>query len=524
MKTRFWQRKKADVTAKPAAKFEAVSAIRDVKAIESAIAPNDPLMAALLGAHGALDLNEIKFDSPAASAMKAQGLRMVVPLISQGELTGVLGVGARRSDQDYSSDDRRILGGFAQSAAPAVRVAQLARAQQIEAEARTRLDNELRVARAVQELLLPREIPQPDGWQMAAYWKPAREMSGDFYDFIPFPDGRLGIVVADVTDKGVPAAMVMATTRSLLRATAERLVMPGAVLERTNDALCPDMPPKMFVTCLYALLDPVTGTLHYANAGHNLPVLRKSDGVVELRATGMPLGLLPGMGYEEKSVKLSANDEILIYSDGLTEAHSPTGEMFGYPQLRELMTQSLDADGLIDFLRQRLDAHVGPDWEQEDDVTFVTFHRKAEAHDHNSGVLLAEFSVSSAHGNEREVMERVADAIARLNLPAPRVEKIKTAAAEATMNAMEHGNRYDPAKPTGVAVRVNADRLLIQITDFNGDGASEIPQETSPDLDLKLAGLQSPRGWGLFLIRSITDDMRHMNTDGKHTLELAFNL
>lgn len=175
--------------------------------------------------------------------------------------------------------------------------------QQIEARERERMEQELRVARVIQQTLLPKEIPTLPGWSMAAHWLPARAVSGDFYDFIQFSDGRLAIIVGDVTDKGVPAALVMATTRSILRTAAERLVSPGAVLEESNNRLCPDIPPNMFVTCLYALLDPVSGRLQFANAGHNLPYLRKRAEIVEMRARGMPLGLMPGMAYEEKEIQ-----------------------------------------------------------------------------------------------------------------------------------------------------------------------------------------------------------------------------
>src|SRR5205823_9436971 len=141
-------------------------------------------------------------------------------------------------------------------AAPALRVAQLVREQQAQARARERVDQELRVARLIQQTLLPRELPAMPGWQLAAYYQPARAVGGDFYDFLYFDDGRLGIVIGDVTDKGVPAALVMATTRSILRSTAHATISPGKVLEQTNDLLYQDIPPNMFVTCLYAILDP----------------------------------------------------------------------------------------------------------------------------------------------------------------------------------------------------------------------------------------------------------------------------
>ena len=152
----------------------------------------------------------------------------------------------------------------------------------------------MRVATLIQQQFLPRELPNLPQWQIAAYYGPARAVGGDFYDFIEMPGGRIGIAVGDVTDKGVPAALVMARTHSILRAEASRSDSPGEILARANELLVPEMPARMFVTCLFAILDPTTGRIVLANAGHNLPYVRTDDGVIELRATGMPLGLMAG--------------------------------------------------------------------------------------------------------------------------------------------------------------------------------------------------------------------------------------
>ena len=184
----------------------------------------------------------------------------------------MLNLGPRLSEQEYSSDDRKLLDNLAAQAAPALRVGQLVRQQQAEAATRQRFEQELEVAKLIQQNFLPKQLPELSGWQVAAYYRPAREVGGDFYDVIPLPEGKVGFVVGDVTDKGVPAALVMAATRSVLRASAQRLVNPGETLERVNEHLCPDMPEKMFVTCLYGVLDPETGHFRFANAGHDLPV------------------------------------------------------------------------------------------------------------------------------------------------------------------------------------------------------------------------------------------------------------
>jgi predicted ester cyclase len=247
-----------------------------------------------------------------------------------------------------------------------------------EARERERIEQELQVARQIQQELLPEATPELDGWEVAAYYKPAREVGGDFYDFLELPDGRLGIVVGDATGHGMPAALVMATTRGMLRAAAQPLDAPSEVLARVNDALWPDIPPNMFVTCLYAVLDPTEGRLRYANAGHDLPYLKRKDDAWELRATGMPLGLMPEMNYEEKETVLEAGDSILFYSDGLVEAHDPQREMFGFPRLRALVGEHDGADGsLIDNLLNELSDFVGDGWEQEDDITLVTLQRRA---------------------------------------------------------------------------------------------------------------------------------------------------
>src|ERR687898_2165652 len=246
--------------------------------------------------------------------------------------------------------------------------------QQEEAQQRERIEQELRVARLIQHTLLPKSLPELEGHQMAVYYQPAREVGGDFYDFLRLPDGRLGLIVGDVSGKGVPAAIVMAITRTMLRA-AYHLGSPGEMLKQVNDNLFPDIPPNMFVTCLAALLDSRTGRLQYANAGHDLPYVRHSAGVSELRATGMPLGLMPDMSYEEKEITLQPGESILLYSDGLVEAHSPQREMFGFPRMQRHVGAHPEGAALIDSLLAELEQFTGEEWEQEDDITLLTLQR-----------------------------------------------------------------------------------------------------------------------------------------------------
>jgi serine phosphatase RsbU (regulator of sigma subunit) len=245
---------------------------------------------------------------------------------------------------------------------------------------RERVEQEIKVARRIQHALLPKEVPTLEGWHITPFYRPAREVGGDFYDFHFLSEGRVGLVVGDATGKGVPAALVMASTRSMLRAVAQASnYSPGEVLRRANDPLVMDIPANMFVTCFYAILDSESGSLTYANAGHDLPYLRRRGGnCEELRARGMPLGLMPGMSYEEKEVVLDGGEAALFYSDGLVEAHDPEGEMFGFPRLRELVAEhAARGRSLEEILLEELYTFVGEGWEQEDDITLLTLRRSA---------------------------------------------------------------------------------------------------------------------------------------------------
>jgi serine phosphatase RsbU (regulator of sigma subunit)/anti-sigma regulatory factor (Ser/Thr protein kinase) len=484
------------------------------------IPPNDPIVAYFQSAPGAVDLDGLDLDSPALEELRAAGVRLAVPLVSQGELVGLLNLGPRLSDQDYSTDDRKLLNSLAAQAAPALQVAQLVRRQEAEARSRERIEQELRVATLIQQNFLPKKLPDLPGWQVSAYYRPAREVGGDFYDFVELPDGQIGLVIGDVTDKGVPAAMVMAATRSVLRASAARVVSPGEVLERVNELMCPDMPAKMFVTCLYGVLEPSTGRFRFANAGHNLPYVRTAEGTAELRATGMPLGLLPGITYEEKEAFLEPGQVMLLHSDGVAEAHSADSEMFGFPRLLDVVGSRQDAGEVIDRVLTELDRFTPPAWEQEDDITLVSLTRSAGAS--GGGFLDVAFTIPSEQGNERGASERVAEAVASLGLEPARLERLKTAVSEAVMNAIEHGNQSNPELPVEIGIRRGAGELLVRITDEGGE--RELPEAETPDLEAKLEGLQKPRGWGLFLIKNMVDDLR-VTTDGiHHTVELVMRL
>src|SRR5215213_796549 len=189
---------------------------------------------------------------------------------------------------------------------------------------RERVDQELQVARDIQLGSLPEGVPTLEDWQIDTYCQPAKEVGGDFYDFLQLGDGRVGFVVGDATGKGVPAAIVTTATAAYLGAVnAASDSSPGEALALANEALFARIPANMFITCFYAVLDPESATLTYANAGHDLPYLHRNGAAEELRARGMPLGMMPGMGYEEGEVSLAEGECVLFHSDGLVEAHNP---------------------------------------------------------------------------------------------------------------------------------------------------------------------------------------------------------
>lgn len=492
------------------------------------IPPGDPLETVLLSSGGPVEVSELKLTSEALSQLRAAGVELIVPLIGQGELLGVLYLGPRLSDQPYSTDDRKLLASLASQVAPAMKVAQLVQEQQEEAKERERLQQELQVAALIQQTLLPKELPSIAGWQVDAFYRPARAVGGDFYDFIPLDDGRLGVVIGDVTDKGIPAALVMASTRSMLRAAAQRGSSPGAVLAKVNESLVPEIPPAMFVTCLYAIFDTDAGEVVFANAGHNLPYVRSGDSVRELRATGMPLGLMSGMPYDEHTYTMSHGEVMVLTSDGITEAHNPEGEMYGFSRLMGQVGATTKKHDVISALIEDLERFSGPDKEQEDDITLVVVRRTAAAAASASTFtappgtgVLTQFTVRSEEGNERVAIAKVSEAVDALEIDPAQLERLKTALGEVVMNAIEHGNESRPELPVDISVLSNKTSVTVQVSDRGGN--KEIPEATTPDIEAKLAGEQAPRGWGLFLLDQMVDDVR-IERDGQiHTVEFVIN-
>lgn len=334
-------------------------------------APTDPVCPLFVNAREVVEVEHLDLASPGVKTLRERGIALVMPLVSQGELVGLIGLGPSAGDRSYTLDDRRLLGVLASRAAPALRIAQLVKQHQLKILEKQRLDDELRVARFIQQTLVPKQFPSLPGWQVSGHYQPAQAVGGDFFDFIELGEGRLGIVIGDATGKGIPAALVMAAARGFMRSSAMQIENPGEVLQKANELLLPGMPPSMFVTCLYAILDVKNGFITFANAGHNLPCRFRNGEVQDLNARGMPLGLMPGMVYEEGRITIDPGDSILFYSDGLVEAHNPDHEMYGVPRLREFLCKLRDdTDQMADLLRD-WQGFVDQNQAQEDDMSLV---------------------------------------------------------------------------------------------------------------------------------------------------------
>lgn len=298
---------------------------------------------------------------------------IAAPLKTEKNRLGAIILASQRICQ-YTAGDLKLLNTIAQQAAPAIEIAHL---YQIAIE-KARLEHELQMAHKVQMGLLPKAMPDIKGWAFSAIWCPARGVSGDFYDLIPEKDGRLGLVIADVTDKSLPAALFMAFTRSVLRASVERHTTPVDGLTRANQLVCLESHQGLFVTLFYAQLDVDTGLITYVNAGHNPPLHYRSHlgRLDSLTLTGLPLGIEVDAAYQQNTVQMDRGDFILFYTDGITEAFNPSEEQFSEERLKEVLlaNRKASAEQLVLTVQDRVAAFISG-MEASDDITLLAVRR-----------------------------------------------------------------------------------------------------------------------------------------------------
>ena len=240
------------------------------------------------------------------------------------------------------------------------------------------LQNELDLASKMQQSILPTEFPESPNHQIFAHMEPARDVGGDFFDLVPLAEGRIGLVIADVSGKGVPAALFMMSSRTLIKGSAIGMLDPAKVLCEVNTLLHEDNEASMFVTVIYAVFDPVSGEFTYANGGHNPPLIVHADGSSTLLSPpgGLVLGMMPDIAYQTDSLTLSSGDICVLYTDGVTEAENDSGEQFGVERLQEIFVGSppKDAQEANEAIFQAVRAFAA-DAPQFDDITCLTLYR-----------------------------------------------------------------------------------------------------------------------------------------------------
>ena len=319
-------------------------------------------------------------------------LLLAFPLSIKGQFLGVLlveepepgnnndwadsAIGLGSSNRRLRDRRMEIVTGISQQAALAIQNDQLQR-QMLERE---RMEREMQLARDIQRTFLPARVPDLPGWDLQVLWRTARQVGGDFYDFFPLPDGRFGLVIADVADKGMPAALFMTLVRTLVRATVQDIADPSAVLQRVNEVIVPDAHQGMFVTLAYGVLCLESGKFHYANAGHNPPlVLRRDNGAIErLEKSGMALGVLEGSRFEDRMTSLETGDALVMYTDGVTEAFSAQEDFYGEARLCQTLDSAMPgaetAGDLLEAIDHSVSDFIG-DAPLSDDLTLLVIKR-----------------------------------------------------------------------------------------------------------------------------------------------------
>lgn len=297
-----------------------------------------------------------------------------VPLSVKGEVYGVMLAKEINGSTPVHERRMEIISGIAQEVALAVQNEEL----QQEMVVRERIEREIQLAREIQRTFLPNQLPQPPGWEIDARWETAHEVGGDFYDIFKVGDHKLGIVIADVADKGMPAALYMTVTRALIRASVHYIHSPARVLERVNNLLVPDAQNGMFVTAVFATLAVDSGELIYANAGHNRPILVRSEGnrLEVLPKGGMALGVEESIPLHDQTVHMEPGDCLILYTDGVTDTFNPSGLAFGEERLEAVLTaaEGDTAAQVLDAVENTLAQFRGQE-PVGDDVTLVAVKR-----------------------------------------------------------------------------------------------------------------------------------------------------
>ncbi len=387
-----------------------------------------------------------------------------------------------------------------------------------------RITQEFDIARRMQAEMLPKAAPQISGLAIESLSLPATEVGGDFYDFLPLNGNRLGIVIGDVSGKGVSGAMVMTGALSAIRFAAEERDTPNEILERSNRRLVNDIQVNMFVAAFCGIFDLARNVLYYANAGQPMPLLYRNGEVSFLpqseNGDRFPLGIRRQVKFEQMQMALQPGDLLVFYTDGIVDMVNEAVEPFGFERLQEAIKKH--ARVALQELPRRLtveaENYTGVR-EHIDDLTLMVVRvekivghvtNKIEIVDHTAiaghetpGEV--RLSLPSYIGYERMAMDAAAAMAKMMGFSVARVEDLRTAVSETCINAIEHGNKLNAANRVDVLVRAEAQTLTVQVFD-NGSGFTDAAP-TVPQLDEKIHHNGNPRGWGLFLIEKLVDQV-----------------
>jgi serine phosphatase RsbU (regulator of sigma subunit)/anti-sigma regulatory factor (Ser/Thr protein kinase) len=384
-----------------------------------------------------------------------------------------------------------------------------------------RISQEFDIARRMQAEMLPKVAPQISGLRIETCSLPATEVGGDFYDFLPLDGNRLGIVIGDVSGKGVSGAMVMTGALSAIRFAAEERQTSNAILERSNRRLVNDIQVNMFVAVFCGIFDLDKNVLYYSNAGQTMPLLYRNGRVSFLpqseKGDRFPLGIRTHVKFEQMQIALQPGDLLVFYTDGIVDMVNGTTEPFGFERFQASIKNHANAS--LTELPQRLvadaESYTGGR-EHIDDLTLMVvkieelkapFNRQLKTADtpveHNETPSEVRLSLPSCLGYEKLAMEAAAAMAKMMGFSLTRIEDLRTAVSETCINAIEHGNKLNAANRVDVLIRSNAPTLTVQVCD-NGPGFAS-PPDFAPQLEKKICGEETPRGLGLFLIENLVD-------------------
>jgi serine phosphatase RsbU (regulator of sigma subunit)/anti-sigma regulatory factor (Ser/Thr protein kinase) len=444
---------------------------------------------------------------------------LCIPIMVKNELIGIVNI-ARKSgnpNETLTEDDILTLSTITTLSGTAIQNAILFQ----ETMSRQKLDQELKIATQIQSKLLPEVLPELKNVLFGAISVPAREIGGDYYDFFNLENGDIGIVVADIVGKGIPAGLFMAMLKSIMHTHFSSHSSPRDALAKVNEVLLKDPVINKFVPVFYAVLNPKELTLKYCNAGHEPALLFSNNDSISLETDGFPLGAIEDPGYEEKEIKLSHNDIVMILTDGAIDARLENGESFGYPKLKDLILthSNQHPQFIVDELLTEIKTE-SQHQDQHDDITLVAL-KIVENYDHTNKQpsSIKELTVTSSKENVKLIRGMVEKICKSIGFSDENTFYLKLAINEAQANVIEHAYFGSDKGEIYFKFMIYQDRLEIVIKDF-GPG---IDQRTIKGDKEHLSELEGS-GLGVFLINNIMDEIIYNRKENGTELFLSKRL